>query len=411
MRKARLTRLSTAGGALGWAAALGLAWVAWRLSHELKRHAHTVARGDERLRQVIDLSPDPIVVHWAGRIRHANPAATAALGYAPGELTGRSLLSIVHPRDRPMVTARVGHMEAGQSVPLVDERMVAKDGSDRWVEVAAMPTWLDDQPAIVAIAHDVTERHRLDEERQRLLREAERGIRMRDEFISVASHELKTPVTALSLELDLLWRVLAGRIQELPADLQRRLDALRPSVLRLGSLIDDLLDASVVRGGGVALELEDVDLVDLVRREVAHVRSQHPRSRCEVILRAEAPVVGRWDRKRLAQVVGNLLDNAFKYGPDQPVEVSVESGDGRARLAVRDHGIGIEPADQARIFQLFQRASSQSWGGLGLGLYLVRRFTEAHGGAVTVESAAGQGATFRVDLPLRPPGPLPASAS
>ena len=115
------------------------------------------------------------------------------------------------------------------------------------------------------------------------------------------------------------------------------------------------------------------------------------------------PVRGAWDRLRLSQVVTNLLSNAVKYGAGNPVEVSYGPSAAGAFVLVRDRGIGIEPADQRQIFERFERAvSSRNYGGLGLGLYIVRRIVEAHGGTIRVESAPGEGSAFLVELPLRP---------
>ena len=119
------------------------------------------------------------------------------------------------------------------------------------------------------------------------------------------------------------------------------------------------------------------------------------------------PAVGRWDRARLDDVLANLLSNAVKYGQGKPIEVSVEAGERSARLTVRDHGIGLAPEDQARVFERFERAvSGHEYGGLGLGLYIVRELVQAHGGTVRVESAPGAGAAFIVELPYAgPPAP------
>jgi len=120
-----------------------------------------------------------------------------------------------------------------------------------------------------------------------------------------------------------------------------------------------------------------------------------------VRLEAQAPVVGNWDKARLEQVVTNLLSNAIKYGAGAPIAINVRTFDGRARLAVRDEGIGVSPSERGRIFERFERAvSAKHYGGLGLGLYIVRRIVDAHGGQIAVESAPGAGAQFVVELPL-----------
>ncbi len=398
MRSERTTTTISLGwmavgfGVAALGAALARRW-AWR----------GTARKGVGLAEVMEHSPEPIIAHWGGRILRANPAAERLLGYGPGEMDGRPLVTIVAPEDRAAIAKRVEFMSSSfRPVPIREERLLARDGRIIWAEIAALPVALDSRPAIVAMAHDTTQRRLADEERRRLLAEAQAGVRLRDEFLAVASHELKTPVAALGLELDLLWRTLGGRIDELPEKLRHRLEALRPSLMRLSDLIDDLLDTSLVRAGELALHPEEIDLAALVRKEAARAHRRAPRSKSVIEIDAPQPVIGHWDPRRLPQIVSNLLDNAMKYGLGGPIEISVASDGVRALLSVRDHGVGIPPADQARIFQLFQRASSQSWGGLGLGLFLVRRMAEAHGGRVAVESTVGQGATFRVELPLAP---------
>jgi signal transduction histidine kinase len=126
------------------------------------------------------------------------------------------------------------------------------------------------------------------------------------------------------------------------------------------------------------------------------------RADCAVVLDAAGGLVGSWDRARLEQVVTNLLSNAIKYGAGAPIDVRVWRDGARARLSVRDRGIGLDAAEASRIFERFERAvSARHYGGLGLGLYIVSRIVEAHGGSVTVDSRRGEGATFTVDLPLQ----------
>ncbi|HSP78171.1 MAG TPA: HAMP domain-containing sensor histidine kinase [Myxococcaceae bacterium] len=168
-------------------------------------------------------------------------------------------------------------------------------------------------------------------------------------------------------------------------------------------LIDELLDAGRITSGRLRLEREEVDLAALVREAVGRMSESFVRAGCEVLLFAELPVSGRWDRVRLEQVVGNLLSNAAKYGRGQPVEVRVEAVDEiLARLMVKDGGIGIAPEDQARIFERFERAvTGNQFHGLGLGLWITRQIVESHGGRILVHSTPGVGSTFSVELPRR----------
>ncbi len=233
-----------------------------------------------------------------------------------------------------------------------------------------------------------------------LYRQAQEAIRLRDEFLSVASHELYTPITSLMLSLDaMLPAAPTGQALD-PRAMHKLLDLVSRQGRRLVRLIGDLLDVSRIETGRLMLELADVELASLVRDVVERLEPDLARSRCSVSIRASDAVTGRWDPSRLDQVVTNLLSNAMKFGPGQPVEASISTEDGVARLAVTDRGIGVSPDRQARLFQRFERAApAEHYGGLGLGLYISRRIVEAHGGSIRIESEPGVGSTFTVELP------------
>ena len=236
-------------------------------------------------------------------------------------------------------------------------------------------------------------------ENARLLAQEREAIQVRDEFLCVAAHELFTPMTSLSLSLQALKRAGEGGAALDPAATHRMIDMAHRQGQRLTRLISTLLDVSRIETGRLALDPEEVDLSALVREVVQRFESDFERSRCAVTVRCEGPVVGRWDRSRLDQVVTNLLSNALKFGGGKPIDISLGGDGGAAWLAVRDHGIGVDPARQPYIFDRFERAvSSKHYGGLGLGLYITRRIVEAHGGSIRVDSRPGEGATFTVEL-------------
>ncbi|WAS88960.1 MULTISPECIES: hybrid sensor histidine kinase/response regulator [unclassified Corallococcus] len=229
------------------------------------------------------------------------------------------------------------------------------------------------------------------------------AVRARDEFLSVVSHELKTPLAGFRLQLDLIERGLGPDVR---ARLGERLLFTRRQVHRLATVVETLLDMSQLSSGPVHLDVEDVDLSALVTEEVAQAREELCREGCEVTARVAGPVRGRFDKARLEQVVQGLLSNALKYGVGKPVEVHLEQVGPSARLTVVDHGMGVRPEDRERIWQRFERAVSvRNFGGLGLGLWIARQVVEAHGGSVGVSETPGGGATFTVSLPLDGPRP------
>ncbi len=261
------------------------------------------------------------------------------------------------------------------------------------------------QEGDVSFVLDITERRAVEEERARLVRELREAVRARDDFLAVAAHELRTPLTPLRLHVQSLQRALDRSDPERtnPARLAARLSTVDASVRRLERLIDRLLDVSRLTVGRLRLELEDVDLASVVREVVERARAEADPAGSSIALRAEQAVVGRWDRLRLEQAATNLLSNAIKYGGGKPIEVEVGGDEERAWLVVRDHGIGIPPDEQARIFERFERlAPVRNFGGFGLGLWIVRQIIEAQGGVIEVDSRPGEGSCFTVRLPLRP---------
>ncbi|WNG41153.1 GAF domain-containing protein [Archangium violaceum] len=240
-------------------------------------------------------------------------------------------------------------------------------------------------------------------ENARLYHEAQEAIRVRDEFLSIASHELNTPLTPLMMNLQRLHRtVSSGSGAQVLSDEQllRVVNVAQRQTKRLARLVGELLDISRIRLGRLELHQEQVDLGSLAREVMERLGDEPVWTESGMpTLRVEGPVVGLWDRSRLEQVVGNLLANAARYGQGKPVDVTVRAHDGEAWLVVRDRGIGIAPESCKRIFERFERAASRNFGGLGLGLYIARQIVEAHGGTIGVESELGVGSTFTVKLP------------
>jgi signal transduction histidine kinase len=231
--------------------------------------------------------------------------------------------------------------------------------------------------------------------------QTQQALRLRDDFIAIASHELNTPLTALKLQL--------GGLQRHSPDerVKARADAAVHQVDRLGRLVRELLEVSRLSEGPVQLAPEPVDLVELCREVLKRFSDEMLRAGTAVHLRASGPVAGRWDRSRVEGVVTHLVSNALKYGRGQPVDLEVEcpSGD-TARLVIRDRGIGIPAAQQAQLFQRFGRAVPlRHYGGFGLGLWFSRQVVEAHGGRIHLESADGVGTTVTVELPRAPDVP------
>ena len=242
----------------------------------------------------------------------------------------------------------------------------------------------------------------------RLFEKSLEATRTRERFLSIASHELKTPLTSLKLQTQIRKRALEkGNLERFSGEnISQLLAEDEKQLNRILRLVDDILDISKIQAGKLSLHLEQFDLYALVGELVDRFSDMITSAGCTITVLGD-PATGLWDRYRIEQVVTNLLTNAIKYGAGSPIVIEVRSHLNLAWLSIQDHGIGIAAEDHQRIFGQFERATAHSdVGGLGLGLYIVHQLLESHGGRITVTSELGKGATFTVELPLKPEMPL-----
>ena len=233
--------------------------------------------------------------------------------------------------------------------------------------------------------------------------ELEHAVRMRDDFMSIVSHEVRTPLNGLILETQLRKMHLARdnasafTLDKMKAMVERDERQIQ-SLIRL---IEDMLDVSRIRTGKLSIRPSEFDLSAAVGNLLESFAAQISAAGSSVNYSSEQPVVGQWDEFRIEQVVSNLLTNALRYGAKKPIDVSVYTRSAWAVIEVSDQGIGISEENQQRIFHQFERiAGSHVVTGLGLGLYISEQIVAAHDGQISVHSALGEGATFRVCLPL-----------
>jgi PAS domain S-box-containing protein len=358
-------------------------------------------QSEERFRLAVEGAPAAvIIVDPRGRIVLVNSLTENLLGYSRDEIIGQSVERLVPERfRRGHETFRAGFLTDSRKRPMGAGRdlyAVRKDGSEVPVEIGLSPLRTADGTLVMAAITDITER-------KRAAAALEAAVRARDDFISIASHELRNPVNSIQLQFAALLRSL----QE-DADAQRmreRISRAAIQVNRLAHLVDNLLDVSRISTGPIALEPEDLDFREVVQTVLDQFHGELEQQDVTVRM-AQEPVVGHWDRVRLEQVVTNLLSNAIKYGNGKPIAVSLDTRNGSALLRIADQGIGIEPDVQDRLFGKFERAvSGLRYGGLGLGLWISRQIVRAMQGEISLESRPGEGSTFSVALPLRQPSP------
>jgi PAS domain S-box-containing protein len=331
----------------------------------------------------------------SGAIFDANRAAEAAYLYTHDQLLALTIYDLrIEPPPAVTDQMRVADSEG----ILFDTVHRRRDGSTFPVEVSSRGDLISGRRYLFSIIRDVTDRKRFEADREELLAATQRALALRDDFLMIASHELRTPVTNVSLQLQQLIRLLErGATAE---DLGTIGDSALREAQRLSVLIDTLLDAQVAKGQ-LALELGEVDLEELVRDVVDRMRGRAEQAGSVIVVDIAA-IRGHWDRLRLDQVLTNLLLNALKYGRGRPVHVRARIDGPLAQIEITDEGIGITTENTRRIFDKFERAVPAHYGGLGLGLFIARQIVEAHAGRVEVESTPGVGSTFRVTLPRLP---------
>jgi PAS domain S-box-containing protein len=329
-----------------------------------------------------------------GRIIDANAAAVVSYGHTRDELLALTIFQLRVADIGPVADQMKQASSEGILFETLHQR---RDGSVFPVEVSSRGHTIGDRRVLLSVVRDISERRRLEAEREALISTTQHALALRDEFLVIASHELRAPVTTVSLQLQQLLRMIdrADSAPQLGAAAQTALG----EIARLSSLITMLLDAQAA-AGRIALALGPVDLSQLVHDIAARLRPRAAIAGSELTVDVPA-VSGHWDRIRLDQVFTNLLINALKYGCGKPISVRASLVDeSSVRIDVQDQGIGIAREDTGRIFEMFERAVPPAYGGLGLGLYIARQLVEAHGGSVAVESAIGEGSVFKVTLPL-----------
>ncbi len=217
------------------------------------------------------------------------------------------------------------------------------------------------------------------------------------EFLSIVSHELKTPITSLKMRIQMARKAAT----ECPKT-AKMLDSANSQLDRLVQLVDDMLDFSCIQAGRLRFVFAPTNLAEVVDRALSRFQFELANVGSEVQLNMDRTVFGNWDRTRLEQVLINLLANVKKYAPGSIVEINVSRENKMAVLVVRDYGPGIPRNLQAEIFNRFSRAvSSDGISGLGLGLYICQHIVEFHGGTIEVESEPGHGAMFIIRLPMQ----------
>ena len=374
--------------------------------HQQKLAEELLAQSGELFRRVTETIPQAVWrTNLDGSADYFSQRFYEMVGHGPEQSLGWGWFEHIHPEDKPGVAAEWARCRDALIPVSWEFRVRDAKGDYRWFLSQGAPhrnergevdkyygTWtqIEEQKAAQAELYN-------------LAQELQASVRARDEFLSLASHELKTPLTSLKLQSQLLQRgIQKGDARYFsPERIAQTADQSARQIARLERLIDDMLDISRIRTGRLTLRPEEGDFVALLHDVLERMQGQFSSAHLpSPSLTAPSSIPGYFDRLRMEQVISNLLTNAIRYGRGKPVTVTVEEVGERVRVSVADQGMGIAPENQRRVFERFERVVNPSEvSGLGLGLFITRQIVRAHGGDVRVESELGRGSTFVVEMP------------
>jgi PAS domain S-box-containing protein len=372
---------------------------------ERQRAEAALQKSEASMRAIVDAALDCIIaIDHQGRIVEFNPAATETFGYARHEAIGKQLAElIIPPAWRERHYQGMAHYLATGESPILGKRLempaIRADGTELLVELAVVPLPWHEQPRFTAYLRDITQRKRAEEALQQTAQELARSNTELEQFAYVASHDLQEPLRMVSGYLQLLQRHYKGRLD---TDADEFITYAVDGATRMQRLIHDLLDYS--RVGTRQKALRPTDSEQVLARALDNLRLTIAESGA-VVTHDPLPTVLA-DDLQLLQVMQNLLGNALKFRSQQPPQVHVTATRQGTEwvFAVRDNGIGLDPAYAKRIFVIFQRLHSRTeYPGTGIGLAICKKIIERHGGRIWVESAPGKGATFFFTLPTGHP--------
>ena len=348
-------------------------------------------RAQEQLERFFTMSGDLLcIANFDGYIVRANASWHRVLGYTMTELTTTPFIDFVHPDDREATIVAVSGLSKGTLLVAFENRYRCKDGSYRWLTWTSTPKL--DEHLIYAVAHDSTDRKMLEHQTQETLK-------MRNDFVSFVTHQLRTPLSGIKWMLE-----LATETDDKEEKASYLVDA-RESADRLIGLVNDLLDVSRLESGKLQVTLEPVRLREMTDGVLGDVATL-VRERNHVLDVQSAPDLpaAMLDSQLMRQVILNLCSNAIKYTPSEGrIEIKIDHSGNAIRWSIKDSGIGISPESQKRLFEKFFRADNAhtvDTEGTGLGLYLVRLIVERLGGTIRCESEEGRGTLFYFTLPI-----------
>lgn len=349
--------------------------------HEM---AEALAEAARKERAIIDSAMDVIcTIDESGRFISANPAASESWGYSKDELLGLRLSEVVHEEDVARTNELIDKIMTEQTSGIFEARVKHKDGSE--VFMLWSVRWSSVEKVLFCVLHDITERKRLE--------------RLRQNFLAMVSHDLRTPLNSVKNFLVILDTPIYGELSEKGVT---RKASIEQEVERLQKLVDDILDMEKIESGKLELEFNQADLKNVLSRSFEAVRGVAEHKGISIQL-PETDLAVTIDEERIVQVLVNLLGNAVKFSPEgSEITVKAQQVDDYAEISVTDRGCGLPPGAEASIFTRFKQfgKGEKSRQGTGLGLAISKEIVSAHDGLIGVESVEGHGSTFWFKIPL-----------
>ncbi|GHO49436.1 PAS domain-containing sensor histidine kinase [Ktedonospora formicarum] len=357
---------------------------------------------EREAQNIFDMSLDIVCMTTIdGYYLRINKAFEDILGYTPEDAVGVLATDWVHPEDRDRSLRRFARLAQGEPQDLEENRYLAKDGSYKWLSWSARPNLNENE--IYIIARDITEQKMRDQ--------------MRDTFMGMASHELRTPITGISTSLQMMRKRLNQLSPENKEEFAEQMERIQKNLARAEQqvvaecrIINDIMDANRITQGRLEIFTAPIDLLYIIFQVITDIQGQHPERKLNYEPPASAFLPVQVDAMRISQVITNLLTNAIKYSPEEkPIAISVACDQSLVKVSIRDYGPGLTGDEQKRIWERFyqipgRHIQGDSCGsmGLGLGLYICQTIITLHGGEIGVESTPSEGSTFWFTIPLTP---------
>jgi PAS domain S-box-containing protein len=367
------------------------------------------ARAEKELREnnnilsaVIEGTREAIFVKdLKGKYLLLNSATARAMGRSHEEIVGKTDAELLPTRNAQKIMSDDQKVITSKASLHLESELPDKKGQPHIFSSAKSPYYNSkgDVIGVIGISRDVTD----EKEAEKKLKQA---VTIRDEFLSIASHELKTPLTSLKMQIQMTQRRIniIENSAPTPQKLSQALEISSKQIDRLSNLVDQLLDVSRIEAGRLEYFFQPTNLLEVIEEIVEQFEVQLNSSKCTLKISVDGQITGIWDRSRIEQILVNLISNAIKYAPAKEIVIGAEivnNGTERVVLRVEDQGPGIPEAEQPFLFERFTRATNlKHLPGLGLGLFIVKKIIEAHKGYINVESIPREGTKFVVNLPM-----------